>query len=102
MKVIFDKLAKLELDDASEFYEFEVPGLGDRFREEVKRGIRRICEYPSAWTREREDVRRYILHKFPYKILYSIEEDYIYIYGRPPAIFFKVFDLSQFNVYLNG
>ena len=55
MKVIFDKLAKLELDDASEYYEFEVPGLGNRFREEVKRGIRRICEYPSAWTRERED-----------------------------------------------
>ena len=48
MKVIFDKLAKLELDDASEYYEFEVPGLGDRFREEVKRGIRRICEYPSS------------------------------------------------------
>ena len=79
MKVIFDKLAKLELDDASEYYEFEVPGLGVRFREEVKRGIRLICEYPTAWTREGKNVRRYILHKFPYKILYSVEEDYIYI-----------------------
>jgi hypothetical protein len=29
MKVIFDKLAKLELDDASEYYEFEVPVEGD-------------------------------------------------------------------------
>jgi hypothetical protein len=29
MNVIFDKLAKLELDDASEYYEFEVPIEGD-------------------------------------------------------------------------
>lgn len=79
MKVIFDKLAQLELDDASEFYELEVPELGKRFQMEVKQAIRRICEYPRRWTKERGDIRRYILHKFPYKILYSIEEDYIYI-----------------------
>jgi hypothetical protein len=79
MKVLFDKLAKMELDDASEYYEFEVPGLGVRFREEIKLGIRRILEFPTAWAIEKDDVRRYLLHKFPYKILYSIEEDYIYI-----------------------
>lgn len=79
MKVIFDELARLELDDASEFYELKVPGLGTRFREEVKQGIRRICEYPDLWVKEKEDVRKYILHKFPYKILYSMEVDHIYI-----------------------
>jgi plasmid stabilization system protein ParE len=79
MNVIFDKLARLEIDDAIEFYELEVPDLGKRFQQEVKQGIRRICEYPLAWTREKGDVRKYILHKFPYKIFYSIEEGYIYI-----------------------
>ena len=79
MKIVFDQLAQLELDDASEYYEFEAPGLDARFREEIKRGIRRIREYPDAWTKEKNDVRRYPLHKFPYKILYSIEENYIYI-----------------------
>jgi plasmid stabilization system protein ParE len=79
MKVIFDKLAQLELKDATEFYELEVAGLGKRFQMEVKQGIRRICEYPLVWTKERGDIRKYILHKFPYKILYSIEEGYIYI-----------------------
>ena len=79
MNVIFDKLARLEIEDAIEFYELEVPGLGKRFQKEVKLGIRRICEYPLVWTREKGDVRKYILHKFPYKILYSIEEGYIYI-----------------------
>jgi len=79
MTIVFDKLAQLELDDASEYYELEMPGLGARFREEVKRGIRRIRAYPDAWAKEKDDVRRCLLHKFPYKILYSIEENYIYI-----------------------
>lgn len=79
MKVLFDKLAKAELDNATEYYEFEAAGLGAKFRSEVKNGIRRICEYPAAWPRERGDVRRHLLHTFPYKILYSIEEDHIYI-----------------------
>lgn len=33
MKVVFDKLAQLELDDATEYYEVELPGLGVRFRD---------------------------------------------------------------------
>ncbi len=79
MDVIFDKLAKYELDDAAEYYDLKVPGLGLRFLEEVKHGIRRILEYPNAWALEKEDIRRYVLHKFPYKILYSNEKTYIYI-----------------------
>ena len=79
MKIVLDQLAQLELDDASEYYEFETPGLGAQFRDEIKHGIRRIREYPGAWAKEKSDVRRYLLHKFPYKILYSIEENYIYI-----------------------
>ena len=70
MKVIFDKLACLEFEDAAEFYELKVPGLGERFRNEVKRAIKRIKEFPDSWAIENGDVRKYILHTFPYKILY--------------------------------
>jgi plasmid stabilization system protein ParE len=79
MKVIFSKYAKLELDDATHYYELEYPGLGRRFREEIRKTARRISEYPEAWTVERGDVRKCILHTFPYKLLYSIEEDHIFI-----------------------
>ncbi|HPB82929.1 MAG TPA: hypothetical protein PK200_12900 [Spirochaetota bacterium] len=37
MKVIFTRLAKQELDDASLYYEIQIQGLGTRFRTEVKR-----------------------------------------------------------------
>ena len=79
MDVIFDKLAYQEFKDAAELYEFKVPGLGERFRNELKRAVKRIIEYPDSWAIEKGDVRKYILHTFPYKILYSIEPDYIYI-----------------------
>lgn len=79
MEVLFDQFAKFELDDFTEYYELEMPGLGIRFKDEVKHGIYRICDSPHAWLKEKGDVRRYILHKFPYKILYSVEKEYIYI-----------------------
>jgi plasmid stabilization system protein ParE len=79
MKVIFTKLAKLELQDAVAYYELELSGLGKRFKEDVKKAILRIVEYPNAWSIERNEVRKCLLHTFPYKILYSIEEDHILI-----------------------
>lgn len=79
MKVIFSKYAKQELHDAVHYYELEYEGLGRRFREEVRRAAIRISEYPKAWSVERGDIRKCLLHKFPYKLLYSIEKDHILV-----------------------
>ncbi len=79
MDVIFNELALKEFNDAVSYYELEVSGLGGNFRKEIRKAIKRITEYPRAWSIEKRDVRRHLLHKFPYKILYSIESDHIYI-----------------------
>ena len=79
MNVIFSKYAQLELVDAIEFYELEYEGLGLRFKEEVKKAAIRISEYPKAWSVERGEIRKYLLHKFPYKLLYSIETDHLFV-----------------------
>jgi len=79
IKVVFTRLAKQELEDTITFYELEFQGLGKRFKEEVKRSIERITEYPMALAAERGDVRKCLLHKFPHKILFSIETDHILI-----------------------
>ncbi len=79
MKVIFSKLAKQELDDGAEYYELEHPGLGRSFKREVKTSISRIKKYPFAWSIEHGEVRKCLLHKFPYKVLYSVEKDHIFI-----------------------
>ncbi|MBI2304308.1 MAG: type II toxin-antitoxin system RelE/ParE family toxin [Chloroflexi bacterium] len=79
MRIIFTRYAKQELEDAVRYYELEYSGLGKRFKEEVERAALRIAEYPQAWSVDRGDVRKCLLHKFPYKLLYSIEEDHILV-----------------------
>ncbi len=79
MRVVFSDLAKRELDDATNFYEMEFEGLGKRFLTEVKKAVVRISEYPKAWSVERGEVRKCLLHRFPYKLLYSIERDHIHV-----------------------
>ena len=79
MKVIFSRLAVKELQDGTEFYDLEQPGLGLRFKDEIKKAIRRIVDFPEAWSVERGEVRKCLLHRFPYKLLYSIESDHILV-----------------------
>ena len=79
MKVIFSKYARQELDDATQYYEIEYQGLGKRFRDEVRKAAKRISEYPEAWSVERGEIRKCILHKFPYKLLYSVETSHVFI-----------------------
>ncbi len=79
MKIVFSEIAEDELADAIRFYELEFPGLGLRFKKEVKKALIRIREYPLAWPIEKGEILRYIMHKFPYKILFSIENELILI-----------------------
>ena len=79
MKVRFSELATAELDDATRFYEAQFRGLGKRFRMEVRNAAVRISEYPNAWSTEHGEVRKCLLHRFPYKLLYSIEKDHVLI-----------------------
>ncbi len=79
MRVIFTTIARQELEDAVRYYELEYSGLGKRFKEEVRKAALRIAEYPHAWSIERDDVRKCLLHKFPYKLLYAVEKDYIVV-----------------------
>jgi len=79
MKIEIAKIAQQEFNGAKEFYEIEQHGLGLRFAKEIKTAILRITEFPTTWPIERGELHRYIVHKFPYKILYSIQEDTIVI-----------------------
>ena len=79
MEVVFSKLAVLELEDATRFYEIELEGLGMRFGQEVRKAALRIAGYPKAWSIETGDVRKCLLHRFPYKLLYSVEDDHIFV-----------------------
>lgn len=79
MKILFTKFAKQELEDAFAYYQTELQGLGLVFKNEIKSSLKRISKHPEAWSVEINEVRKALLHRFPYKILYSIENDCILI-----------------------
>ena len=79
MRVVFTRLARQELEDAIRYYELEYSGVGRRFKEEVRKATLRIAAYPQAWSIECGDVRKCLLHKFPYKLMYSVEENHILV-----------------------
>jgi hypothetical protein len=71
--------AEIELNDAFEYYENELEGLGYSLLEEFKSGVNRILQYPDAWSPIKENVRKCVLKKFPYSIIYAIHDEIILI-----------------------
>ena len=71
--------AKNELEAAVSFYESEYPGLGLDFAIEVRRLCRMISESPMSGLEIRPDIRRRILRRFPFSILYIVEGDKVLI-----------------------
>ncbi len=49
MRIRLISLAQTELDEAIKFYEHQLPGLGIRFFNEIKKAVDRICFMPEAY-----------------------------------------------------
>lgn len=79
MNIEISELAQKELEDAALYYEVEQYGLGLRFKDKVRQAIDRIQKYPTSWPIERGEVRKCFVQKFPYKVLYSVQEKSIVI-----------------------
>ncbi len=79
MQINFLSIAKSELDDAVAYYDLQLHGLGNRYKSEVKSTIKRIAVFPTAWVEVKPEIRKCIMHKFPYNIYYSLQDDAILI-----------------------
>ncbi len=73
MNIRFVSAAYEELNDAINYYDHQLPGLGFRFYQEVSSSIEIIKLLPDAWTKVSQKTRRCILKSFPFAILYVIE-----------------------------
>jgi plasmid stabilization system protein ParE len=71
--VRFLEIAELELDQAVHWYNAQAPGLGDAFLIEVLSAADRIAQLPQAWHPLGEGLRRCRLSRFPYGLIYAIE-----------------------------
>lgn len=74
-KVVFHPLAERELVDAASYYKQQNQGLGLEYLTEVEGAVNLLIRYPNAGSVVRGFVRRLLLPKFPYSLLYRIVDD---------------------------
>lgn len=75
MSFRFHPEAERELNEAVEYYEDVESALGYVLSVEIYSAIQRAVAYPRAWPVLDGDVRRALVRRFPYGVLYSEEED---------------------------
>ena len=79
MNFEFHPDAERELHESTLRYELDVPGLGRRFADEVERAIDVLLDRPEIGSRLDEDLRHFVLRKFPFSIIYAVSGDLISI-----------------------
>ncbi|WP_148862720.1 type II toxin-antitoxin system RelE/ParE family toxin [Marinobacter fonticola] len=70
MDYTFHPAAEAELNEATDYYESIQPGLGMGLAEEVEKAIIRAVKFPQAWSYIRKPIRRSLVKRFPYGVLY--------------------------------
>lgn len=79
MRVRLLTLAQTELDDAFTWYECQSRGIGTQLLDDFDRAVRRSVAYPYSNVEIEEGVRRCLLSKFPYGIIYGIDGETIVV-----------------------
>lgn len=75
MKFRFHPDADAEFLAAIDWYEDRAVGLGADFAVEIQAGIQRAVAMPEAWPRMGGDVRRVLIRRFPYGVVYALREE---------------------------
>jgi hypothetical protein len=79
MNFSFHPEADGEFGEGIAYYEDCEPGLGLDFSREVYATIQNALYYPTMWPEIDAEVRRCLVHRFPYGVLYSVEPHGIFI-----------------------
>jgi plasmid stabilization system protein ParE len=82
--------AEEEMNDAASFYEDALVGLGRTFLDDLQHAIVRVCQYPELGSKVEPDLRRILLQRFPFSLVYAVEPESVLIvavahHGRMPA-----------------
>ena len=65
--------AERELLDAAVYYQRQSQGLGIDFLDKIEAASDDIAQDPERWPPIRQGVRRRLIHRFPYALLYRID-----------------------------
>jgi len=71
--------AEVELAEAFDWYEQQVPGLGSEFLLSVDASFNAILRNPHQYPVVHKAVRRALTRRFPYEVLFVSEDEYIVV-----------------------
>lgn len=73
--VVFGPQAEAEFEEAQAWYETRLPGLGQEFVTCVQATIETVRRNPAQFSRIDGEVRRALVRRFPYAVLYLADSD---------------------------
>lgn len=79
MNYEFHPEAELEVLEAAARYDSAVPGLGERFGDEVERVIDLLLDSPGLGARVDGEIRHFVLQRFPFSVIYVVARDVLFI-----------------------
>lgn len=72
MRLEFHPSTFEDADDALSYYQLARPGLEFEFKQELNIALARIAESPLLFPVVETQIRRCIVHRFPYSILFRV------------------------------
>ncbi|SJM96198.1 type II toxin-antitoxin system RelE/ParE family toxin [Crenothrix polyspora] len=79
MKVSFLEPAEKELQETIDYYQEQRQGLGDEFLVEILLTLEHIEMHPQAWPQLSKRTRRCRTRRFPYGVVYRLQDDGILV-----------------------
>jgi plasmid stabilization system protein ParE len=79
MRLEFHPEAEEEYLEVVSYYESQVPGLGERFDAELRTASALLLEYPEIGPLIGEQLRRLVLDRFPYYLIYTVSAEIVYV-----------------------
>jgi plasmid stabilization system protein ParE len=77
--ILFTQDARSDVIAAQDWYEEQSPGLGARFTDELDLTVQRIADNALQFPVVFRDVRRALVRRFPYSLLFRIETDAVIV-----------------------
>ena len=78
-QIIVRPEAEADITDAYKWYESQRKGLGEGFLLCIEESLARISRKPSIYRQVHKNVRRILIHRFPFGIFFIEENDRVVI-----------------------
>ena len=77
--VLVEPAAEVQIRSAYAWYEQQLPGLGQRFLDEIDRVLQSISQFPRSYPEVRPGVRRAVELRFKFNVAYTQDDEIVYV-----------------------